>query len=1180
MQFDPRSFYRSSSFFYKSRCATSIIGNRGGKRLWHAVLLSLLPVVVDISIATGQSGSQAIQLASDPDLSPNGKLLSFSFAGDVWIVPTQGGLAHRISSHPAEESRPRFSPTGDRLAYISHRSGSPQVWIQSLNPAGRPVGTPSQVTYHTGGYQLESWYPDGKHLLVTISRDDYWYARENVRFAKIAIERRQADQILFDDYGGSPSLSSDGASVLFQREGVAWWRKGYHGTQAGQIWRFDVATDRFTKILHEPHGDRSPLWKPDGKGFYVISQRGGTFNIWDHDFDSPQAKQITHHDDDSVVMPTISADGSTLVYRHLFDFYRLSLNDVDAKPIKINIRVAGDPVIEPMIRRTIKSVEDATFTPDGLEMAFAAGGDIWVMDTELREPVNVTCSAVEESQPLFVDNGKAMLFLRDHEGAVNVWRCEPESTDLYWWQQTSFRLKQLTDFTETITNLRASPNGCKIGYVRKPGNLYVADIDAKEPSLVVSGFDAVSFDFSPDGRWIAYAQNDNDFNSDIWIVATDGSSPPVNVSRHPKNDYSPKWSPDGRILAFTGIRDSETTDLHYVYLKRDDADLTSRDRTLQKASKKIDDVRKKGAKETGSSSSKTEATDKQDKDADGSGEQSQSSEADQCDSVNEVLIDFEDIHKRVKRIRITNASAGNLFWFGEKQTLAFRTTIDGREGTYIVAFPDDVSPKFLTTNRGESVTRLMDGKTVGWVTDGTPATLGLDGTVKKFAFSARQEIDAHQRYRAGFDVAWRLMRDNWYDDRLGNRNWDAIRRKYTDAAGRSPDDATFTQLVQMMLGELNGSHLGFSPFGTPAFSPSGWAPQTGHIGVRFDRSHKGPGLKVRDVIVGGPADRQASRIYPKDTILSIDGVAVDPDFDLSEVLSGPLDRDLRLLVRSPSTDAVAVQRQADNARTEAEGYDDAKAEPAQERIVMLRPISYSDAQSLLYPMWEEANRRRVEELSGGRLGYLHIQGMNMPSLYEFERKLFEVGYNRDGLIIDVRGNGGGSTADRLLTALTQPRHAITVPRGGGMGYPQDRTVYATWHKPIIVLCNQNSFSNAEIFSHAIGVLKRGRIVGVQTAGGVISTGAATVMDLGTLRQPFRGWYSIKTGQDMELNGAKPDVVIWPMPGEMARGIDRVLERSVRMLARDVQHDLDRPKPELIKATERSERNKQSKPEKQ
>src|SRR5438067_5751589 len=159
----------------------------------------------------------------------------------------------------------------------------------------------------------------------------------------------------------------------------------------------------------------------------------------------------------------------------------------------------------------------------------------------------------------------------------------------------------------------------------------------------------------------------------------------------------------------------------------------------------------------------------------------------------------------------------------------------------------------------------------------------------------------------------------------------------------------------------------------------------------------------------------------------------------------------------------------------------------------------------------------VDRLSKGTLGYLHIAAMDMTSFYKFEEQLYAAGAGKDGLVIDVRENGGGSTTDHLLTALTQPVHAITVPRGGGQGYPQDRTVYATWNKPIVVLCNQNSFSNAEIFSHAIKTLKRGRLVGVPTAGGVVSTGGTAIMDIGYLRMPFRGWYVLGSGEDMELN---------------------------------------------------------------
>ncbi len=236
--------------------------------------------------------------------------------------------------------------------------------------------------------------------------------------------------------------------------------------------------------------------------------------------------------------------------------------------------------------------------------------------------------------------------------------------------------------------------------------------------------------------------------------------------------------------------------------------------------------------------------------------------------------------------------------------------------------------------------------------------------------------------------------------------------------------------------------------------------------------------------------------------MQIDDTPVDPNMDLTRVLNGPLARDVHLRVRG------------------ADG---------KERDVSLRPISYKQSQPLLYQAWLEDNRQKVERASKGTLGYLHISVMDAVSFRKFEEQLYAVGAGKDGLVIDVRENGGGNTADHLLTALTQPVHAITVPRGGDAGYPHDRKIYATWSKPIVVLCNQNSFSNAEIFSHAIKTLKRGRLVGVPTAGGVISTGAVPIMDVGVIRMPFRGWFLVNSGEDMELNGAVPDHILWPRP---------------------------------------------------
>jgi tricorn protease len=384
------------------------------------------------------------------------------------------------------------------------------------------------------------------------------------------------------------------------------------------------------------------------------------------------------------------------------------------------------------------------------------------------------------------------------------------------------------------------------------------------------------------------------------------------------------------------------------------------------------------------------------------------------------------------------------------------------------------------------------------------------------------------------------MRDHWYDAKLGNNDWNTVRNKYRAMAARSPDNESLTTVVQMMLGELNGSHLGFT------MNPEGPAAQslprdvTAHLGVRFDSSFAGPGLKVRDVLPGGPADKKRSRLHPGDIILKVDGVDVRRDMDLTLALNGPADREINLTV-------------GDGDKT---------------RDITMRPISYANAQILLYDHWLRHNRKLVADASGGKFGYLHISAMSMPNFRKFEEELVSEGTGREGLVIDVRENPGGSITDHLLTALTQPNHAITVPRGGGPGYPLDRKVYISWHKPIVVLCNQNSGSNAEIFSHAIKTLKRGQLVGVPTAGAVVSTGATQILDAGNLRMPTRGWFTLGDGEDMEKNGAVPHHVLWLSPTTLPQGNDAQLAKALEVLRADVEAWRARPQPKLKLSTDR------------
>jgi len=1086
--------------------------------------------------ATVQGAQQEqIRLGSDPALSPDGSKLAFAWRGDIWVVPTEGGIARQMTQHPSTDSQPAFSPDGSEIAFVSNREAGSQVYIMPAEG-----GTPEQLTFHTAGFTLEQWHPSGDALLVNANRDHFW--PEAQRFFKISRHERKAEELLFDAHGQDGSLSPDGKRLLFTREGMQWWRKGYYGARASQIWMYDFKAARYTKLLQRETDSAWPLWKADGNGFYYVGSQSGAFNLWEYDFETGRERQLTEFEDDSVVFPCISRDGSTIVFRHLFDFYRYEPGE-DGAPVRIEITNAGDSVTLPTERRMLDEATDVAFSDDGLEIAFVAGGDLWVMDTELREPRQVTQTPEQEQTPVFSPEGDYIVFVSDKEGQSDIWRVERSDAELYWWQNEVFELKRLTQDADVESDIRLSPDGSWISFVKGLGDLWIMTPEGKNIKRLLRSWNSPDYDWSPDGKWIVYAIDDNDFNRDIRVMPVDVSAEAVNISRHPYDEYGPVWRPDGKVIAFTGERLDREQDIFYVWLEKEEYEKGKRDRTIEKALKKMDEARKQKDDKAKSKGDEPDAGSNEEEETTAADRKAEDQEKDQKKDAPKVVIDFERIHERVRRVEIAGSTERGLFWSHDSKKLAFTATIDGKEGTYTVEIPDELKPKLLTEKRGRQARWLKENNHVVWLSGGKPASVSAKGEETVYAFNARQQVERETHFLAAFDLAWRLMRDQYYDERLGNRNWDAIRRKYGEAAAKAVDADSFAIVINLMLGELNGSHLGFSSRGRSSDPEQpDWNIATAHLGVRFDSTFKGPGLKVRDVLPGGPADHEKSRIDPGEIIRSMDGVNVDPEMDLTEVLNGPLDRDIRLSVQS------------------GEG---------QMREVVLRPISYGVVRSLLYEKWIRDNRTKVEGASDGALGYVHISGMNWPSFQKLERELYAEGAGKKGLIIDVRNNGGGFTTDHLLTVLTQPAHAITVPRGGGLGYPQDRRVYATWSKPITVLCNQNSFSNAEIFSHAIKTLKRGKLVGTPTAGGVISTGGTQVMDVGYLRLPFRGWFVLPTGQDMELNGAVPDYVVWNEPGVTPSGEDAQLDKAVEVLLEDVEAWESRPAPPLRKATERT-----------
>tara|TARA_Y100001934_G_scaffold141856_1_gene170738 strand:+ start:8697 stop:11909 length:3213 start_codon:yes stop_codon:yes gene_type:complete len=1053
-------------------------------------------------VASLNGERERVELAAVPSVSPNGKQITFVWRRDLWVVSIDGGEARQLTRHPASDHWPSWSPNGREIAFSSKRDG---YWNIFRIPAAG--GDPIQITDHSEGYLPLEWYPDGKNLLTQGIRDHGGLDSE--RLFKVDVNGKAHDQLVFNAYARNGTVSPDGKKILFVREGKnLLYRKGYHGAKASQIWLYEVLTGNYISVLREDSGTRSPMWKPDSSGFYYVGAQSGSFNLWEKNLNSGEEKQLTFFEDDSVILPRISRNGETIVFRYQFEFYRYHPLTKQA-PKKIEIWSATDTERKVSRRRWYDSAwnneasQGLAWTDDFLEMSFSAGGDLWVMDTILREP-RLVCGSTSshETEVVFDKEDETLFFLRDFGDHVGIWKARKDNPDDYWFNSKKFIIEPFSDDSTAKTLMKLSPDGDKLAYVRGRGELVITDIRTHKPMTLFNSDVRPWYEWSPDGKWMVAQAKDSNDNWDIWIISTDGASEPYNLSRHPGWDGGPRWSPNGKMISFVGRRGrDDEMDLFYVYLSPEYERLSER-------SAKLSDAENLLRKARGSSTPSEKKITK-----------SSIKEEDKW-LPPAFDVEFRNLSDRIKRIKLPNSKETDPFWHSASRKLGFSSDIQGQRGTYYVVIPDDLTPRFVTKSVGKF--HNWHDNELHWMVENLPSK--MTGTsIKKYTFKAYQNTNREEYLKLGYRIIWRNLRDYYYDGKLNNKDWKKILNKYEKHITSSIDRSGYIRLISMMFGELNSSHLFFDAEDKhwPSWSTdNGWRRETVHLGLTFYEPRKGIGLRIKTVIPNGPCDHPDIDIKSGDILISINGNKITRN----DLYTKHLNNRLTEPVRIKTTRIGKIKTN------------------------IIEPTTYSQARYLLKDAWIKNNRIIVSKVSSDKIGYLHVDKMRWDNLEKFGAEIFSRGFDKDSMIIDVRNNTGGFTADRMLYTLIRPIHANTIPRGGMNSYPQGYLEYPFWDKPIVVLCNQNTSSNGEIFCHAIKTMKRGALIGTPTSGSVISIYSnEKILDLGNMSVPFRGWYIHHNQKNMEGNGAIPDILIWPKPGEIPSGIDTQLMGAIKQL---------------------------------
>jgi tricorn protease len=1039
-----------------------------------------------------------------PAISPDGKTVAFCYKGDIYSVDSKGGKAYPLTNNDTYDFMPTWSPDGKWIAFASDRNGNYDVYLMPAEG-----GQAQRLTFNSSNDLPQCFSPDGKTIYFTATRVD------NVKYTQfpagnlnelysVSVGGGRENMVLSIPVEGWKSNKAGDKFIFHDKKGGEdQWRKHHTSSITRDLWLYEKNGNKYTKLTTFEGEDRTPVYTPDEKEIYYLSEKSGSYNIWKMSLDNPASPtQITSYDKNPVRFLSLS-NTNVLCFGFNGEIFTQPIGGAATK-LEVSV-MADEHLMEGKTEVFTTGATEMEVSPSGKELVFVIRGEVFVTSVENGTTKRITDTPGQERNASFSPDGRSILYASERNNIWGLYQTKLSRKDeKYFFNSTLMQEETILAGKGEAFQPHFSPDGKEVAFIEDRTAVKVINLASKavrtimpaEKNYSYSDGDQ-SFEWSPDGKYILvhFLQDDN-WLTQVGLVDAEGKGPIVDLTQSGFGAGGGSWMCNGNVILYYSDRHGmknvashgRQSDAYGLFLNKafyDRFKLSKEEHALLKEKEEKD-------KDAGKGKDK---------------------KADSLAKIKPIKIEFEGLQDRKVRLTMHSSHLGNAILSADGEKLYYLCKFEKGFDLWQTKFKEKETKILckLEANGAGGMVMDKDGKNLFLVADGNLIKIEIEkGEKKGVAFNAEMNLNLYAEREYMFEHQWRQVKKKFYVTDLQKTDWDYYKTNYVKFLPHINNNRDFSEMMSELLGELNASHTGCFYRPKPKNGD-----ETAQLGAFFDETYTGKGLKIVEVLEKGPLNVDGSQIKAGTIIEKIDGVEIEANTNYYKLLNRKVGKPVLLSL-----------------------YDGSKR---WEETV--RPIHPGTLNNILYMRWIKRMQEMADKLSGGTVAYMHVAGMNDEAYREFYDQVMGKYNTKKALIVDTRFNGGGWLHDDLATFLSGKKYIDFVPRERRIGIEPGNK----WTKPSCVLMSEGNYSDAHMFPVVYKTLGIGKLVGMPVPG----TGTAVWWE--NLQDPSLVFgipqVGVKSpdGKYYENTQQEPDVKVANEYNPMLEGKDQQLEEAVKLM---------------------------------